>query len=111
MAAKRKNLKSGEPETKRTAGREKNQAESEKKRVAKWQRYTVKKHGQGVLGLRGVTAQGVLWQHTRVTYTCMGVGRLHVCTITPFMHDCMQKCVDQSWLNDAMHLLAALMTT
>ena len=28
--------------------------------------YTVKKKARGVLGLRGVTAQGVLWQHTRV---------------------------------------------
>ena len=26
----------------------------------------LKKKAQGVLGLRGVTAQGVLWQHTRV---------------------------------------------
>ena len=26
----------------------------------------LKKKARGVLGLRGVTAQGVLWQHTRV---------------------------------------------
>ena len=29
-------------------------------------RSLLKKKARGVLGLRGVTAQGVLWQHTRV---------------------------------------------
>ena len=34
---------------------------------------TVKKKARGVLGLSGVTAQGVLWQHTRVLSWHLGV--------------------------------------
>ena len=40
---------------------------AERKRYRRGHRTTLlKKKARGVLGLRGVTAQGVLWQHTRV---------------------------------------------
>eukprot|EP00731_Ephydatia_muelleri_P000511 Em0001g511a len=47
------------------------------RRISHRCQHTVKKKAGGVLGLRGVTAQGVLWQHNKgVELTFWGVGRL-----------------------------------